>query len=336
MALPFQLVLERVLGMVDTKAIACAVELRIPDLLADAPRSIDELAAESGAEPDALRRVLRYLVSRGLFREERGDRFANTDATEILREDHPWSWRAWVEFAGSGWHAEMWEHLIDRVRDGRPAPDAAFGVSFFEYVNQVNPQAGEAFNGAMACGSRIQGLLFAEHVALDQFHHVCDVGGGTGSILVHLLRKHPRMRGTVFDIPALLPGAQAVIEAGGVGDRATFVAGDFFESVPAGADLYTMFSVVHDWDDDACDRILTSIHAAIPPDGRVMVVEKPLPADDRPDFARLSDMLMLVLGDGGRERTDDEYERLFTSGGFSIRRRSTLPSLFVVYELASQ
>jgi hypothetical protein len=335
-ALPFQLVLERVLGLVDTKTLGSVVELRIPELLADGPRTVDDLAATSGADPDALRRVLRYLVSRGLFRARADDRFENNSATDILREGHPWSWRAWVEFAASDWHAEIWDHLIDRLRGHRPATEAAFGVPFFEYLNRTNPDAGRTFNQAMACGSRIQGLLFAERVPLTGFQHVCDVGGGTGSILVHLLRTNPRLRGTVFDLPELAADARAVIDAELLGDRAQFVGGDFFESVPPACDLYLLFAVVHDWGDQECHRILTNVADAMTPGGRIMVIERPLPTDDRPDFAKLADMLMLLLGDGGRERTDADYERVFANANLKIRRRITLPSLFVVYDLARQ
>jgi hypothetical protein len=332
---PFQLVLERALGIVDTKTLACAVELDIPDRLADGPRTVAELATACGAEPDALRRVLRYLVSRGLFRERPGDRFANNPATDILRVDHPWSWRPWVTFTGASWHTEIWDHLSDRVRTGRPATELAHGESFFDYVNRTNPDAGDAFNGAMESASRVQGLLFAEHVDVSAVRRVCDVGGGSGAVLVNLLRTHPHLRGTVFDLPELAPEARTLFGDAGVADRADFAGGDFFAEVPAGCDLYTLFAIVHDWDDDRCRQILVNVGAAMTPGARVMVVERPLPTDGRPDFAKLADMLMLVLGAGGRERSDAEDEDLFRSAGIAIRARHTLPSLFVAYELGA-
>lgn len=332
-ALPFQLVLERALGIVDTKALACAVALRVPDELAGGARTVGQLADAVGAEPDALRRLLRYLVSRGLFRSPGGDRFANNAATDILREDHPWSWRPWVELAGSAWHADIWAQLPERVRTGRPATELAFGESFFTYVNDTDQEAGAAFNGAMESSARVQGLLFAEHVDLSGVGTVCDVGGGTGEALAHVVRVHGHLRGTVLDVPALSERAAGVLRGRGVDDRVQFVGGDFFSSVPGDHDLYTLFAVVHDWGDDDARRILRTVRSAMSPGARVMVVEKPLPTDDRPDFAKLADMLMLVLGEGGRERTDDEYEMLFASAGFALRARHTLPSLFVAYEL---
>ena len=331
---PFQLVLERALAIIDTKALACAVELRIPEHLVAGAQPVVDLAAACGADPDALRRLLRYLASRGIFRHESGDRFANNRASDTLREADPWSWRAWAELAGADWHGQIWDHLTDRVRHGIPATQAAFGVPFFDYVNRVNETAGTMFNAAMACGSRVQAVLFGEHVPLDRFRQLCDVGGGTGSVVAHLVRKYPHLRGLVFDLPELAAEARAVLDAAGVADRASFSGGDFFDSVPAGCDLYTMFAVVHDWSDERGGQILANVRAAMAPSGAVMVIEKPLPADGRPDFAKVSDLVMLVLGDGGRERTEPEYRRLFADAGFSVRRRTVLPSLFVVFELA--
>jgi SAM-dependent methyltransferase len=329
MAVPFQLVLERLFGLVDCKAMYCAVELGLPDLLHAGPRTSAELAASCGADADAVSRVMRYLVSRGIFGSRRGGRWANNGASDVLRADHPYSWRGWVQFFGSDWNASIFGWLTDRVRGAPSASEAAFGVPFFEYLNRVNPSAGEAFNAAMAIGSRVQSMLFADKIDLSGVRHLCDVGGGTGSVAAHLARTHPRLRATVFDLPALAGAASAVIAD--VADRVVFAGGDFFESVPPGCDLYTMFAIVHDWDDDESVRILSNIRTAMAPDARVMVVEKPLPDDDRADFAKAADMLMLALSSGGRERSVAEYEALFARAGLRTQRRVVLPSLFNVF-----
>src|SRR5207245_2082759 len=135
--------------------------------------------------------------------------------TDILRADHPWSWRDWVVFFGSDWNGEIWNRFGVRLR-GDDASRAAYGTDFFTYINEHRPEAGEAFNGAMASGSRVQGLLFAERYDFAGLTSMCDVGGGTGSVLVDVLTAHPGIRGTVFDLPALAPGAQRTIAAGGV------------------------------------------------------------------------------------------------------------------------
>ena len=334
MAPPFQLVVERVFGLVDTAALYTAVELELPDLLNHGPRTASELAAVAHADADAVHRVLRYLVSRGIFGAAGEDRFRNNAASDVLRRDHPYSWRAWVEFFGSDWNRAIWQQMSQRVRTGTPAAQLAFGMPFFDYVNTENPEAGKAFNGAMASGSRLQGLLFAESIDFSTIKRVCDVGGGTGSTMAHLLRANPGLEGVVFDLPALAGEAEGVLAAGGVADRAVFVGGDFFASVPPDCDRYLLFAIVHDWDDRSCVRILATIASCMPPHAKIMVIERPVPRGDGPDFSKSADMLMLLFGEGGRERSQAEYEALFTSAGLDVVGQTTLPSLFEVYELA--
>lgn len=330
---PFLLLLERLFGIVDNKALYCAVVLDLPDLLADGPRSASELATEADADPDAIERLLRFLIGRGFFRELRTGQIANNGASALLCRDHPYSWRGWVEFFGSDWNWEIWNQMPERIRTGASAPVGALGSEFFEYVNDVHPEAGVAFNEAMAAGSRVQGALFAEAIDVSGIGSLCDVGGGTGSVLAHILRTHPQIAGTVFDLPRLEASAIALLANTGVEDRAKFDGGDFFESVPQGHDLYTLFAVIHDWGDDDCVRILSNVRDALPQTGRIMVIERPMPSGTRPDFTRSSDLLMLMLSDGGRERTAAEYGALFGRASLRIVDETRLASLFSVFEL---
>ena len=335
MTAPFQVVLERMFGMIDNKALFIAVDLGLPDLVANEPQSVAELARSTGAEVDALNRLLRYLVSRGIFRQARDGRYANNAASEFVRADHPWSWRSWVLFFGSPWNWDIWKNLDVRVRGGGDAVVAAHGSDFFSYVNELNPAAGIDFNEAMASGSRMQALLFAEHYDLAGIHTVCDVGGGSGSVLAHVLRAEPSARGLLLELPALADDAAQTFEAAGVDGRAEFVAGDFFESVPAGCDLYLLFSVIHDWGDDDCVRILRTIAAAMTPGSRVAVVEPHIERGAAGNFAKASDMLMLTLTSAGRERSLAEFDALWRRAGLAERRRIVLPSLFDVFELVT-
>ena len=328
------LLIERLHGLTDNKALHAAVELNIPDLLHAGPKSASELAAEFDGDAQALDRLMRYLVSRQFFSSGREDRYSNNGASDILRRDHPYSWRPWVHFWGGDWTAEILHQIPRRIRDGVPATEAAMGLPFFEYVNQKNPAAMAAFNGAMASGSKIQTLMFAEQLDLGRFSSICDVGGGTGSVLAHLLRTQPQARGTVFDLPELAEDADRILAEAGLQKRGRFVGGDFFVSLPADHALYTLFAILHDWDDTRCVQILQQVVRAMPHDGRVMVTERPVPVGAGYDSVRATDMLMLTLGDGGRERSLAEYHALFESAGLSMVRQTLLPSLFSVFELA--
>lgn len=334
MAPPANLVLDRMLGMVDAKALYAAVALEIPDRLASGPHDARELA-EPGADVDALERLLRFLVSRGIFAVDRRGRFSNNAVSDVLRVDHPWSWRDWALFMGSDWSWSMWNALPERVRTATPASEVAFGEPFFGYVNETNPDAGRAFNGAMTAAARLQALLVVEAVDLSTERSVCDIGGGTGSWVAGLLAHNPHLRGVVYDLPALAGEANELLHRIGLDDRCRFEGGDFFESVPSGHDVYVLSAVLHDWEDERDTTILSNVRAAMPSGARVLVVERPVRESTRAraDFARFADMLMLVYGDGGRERTVDEYERLFARAGLRIADRTTLASLFEVFEL---
>jgi hypothetical protein len=335
LAPPFIVTLEHLQGMIDNKALAVAVELEIPDRLHDAPRTPDDLAVELEANADAVNRLLRFLVSRGVFGITRAGRYRNNAVSDALRRDHPWSARNWVLFFGSDWHWEIWNQAKHSFLTGGSAARAATGHEFFDYVNNVNPRAGAAFNGAMTEGSRLQGLLVVDAYDFPGVTSVCDVGGGTGAIMADLLARHPALRGVVFDLPELAEPARAHLAAHGVADRAEFVAGDFFSAVPPGHDLYTLFAIVHDWDDKRCTRILGNIHRAMPPGARVLVTEMPVPEGSEPSFAKVMDLEMLILTGSGRERTASEYRALFERAGFRVTREIPLPSLFTVFELAT-
>jgi O-methyltransferase domain/Dimerisation domain len=333
LAPPFIVTLEHLQGMIDNKALAVAVELDIPDRLHAGPRRADELAREAGADADALNRLLRFLSSRGLLGVTRDGRYWNNAVSDALRREHPWSARNWVLFFGSDWHWRIWNEAKHSFLTGESAAKAATGHEFFEYVNDVDASAGQAFNGAMTEGSRLQGLLFLDAYDFSGVRSVCDVGGGTGAVMGDLLERHPALRGVVFDLPQLAEPARAALAARGVGDRCEFVAGDFFTAVPEGHDLYMMFAIVHDWDDERCTAILRNIRRAMTPEARVLVTEMPVPEGPAPSFAKVMDLEMLILTGSGRERTAPEYDRLFTGAGFLVERRIPLPSLFTTFEL---
>jgi hypothetical protein len=154
-------------------------------------------------------------------------------------------------------------------------------------------------------------------------------------VLAHILTKVPSARGTLLELPALADDAARVFEAAGVADRVEFVAGDFFAAAPAGCDLYVLFSVIHDWADDECVRILETVARAMMPGSRVAVVEPHIERGPASNFAKASDLLMLALTSGGRERSLAEFESLWRRAGLMERRRIVLPSLFDVFELVA-
>ncbi len=322
--------LERSLGIIDTKAIALAAELGVADELADGPRTADDLAGATSSDADALGRLLRYLVGRGVFRTTRDGRFRNNKTSELLREEHPGSMRSWVRFYGSDWHVASWNRLEHSVRTGDAATAAALGHPFWEYLTEVDPEAGALFDAAMASTSKLQMEVVADKY--DFVGRVCDLGGGTGTLLASILTANAGVTGVLFDLPAVVAKAPAVLEAAGVANRAEIVGGSFFESVPSGCDRYLLQAIVHDWDDDSCVRFLTRCREALAPGGRIIVLEAIVPEHDGDHFAKAVDLEMLVDTGAGRERTRPEFDALFARAGLRVRKVMPI-ALSALFEL---
>jgi len=162
---------------------------------------------------------------------------------------------------------------------------------------------------------------------------VADVGGGHGSLLAAILRAAPGARGILFDLPRVIATARPGIAAQGLADRCGLVAGDFFEAVPEGADLHLLQQVVHNWDDAEAARLLGNCHRALPPGGKLVLVEMIVPSDNRPSEAHLMDLNMLV-NLGGRQRTEAEYRSLLQAAGFRMERAIPTQTPFYVIEAA--
>jgi hypothetical protein len=296
-----------------TQMLHVAAELGVADALAQGPLESEVLAERCGAEADALTRLLRGLASLGVFEQDREGRFQLTPLAELLRSDHPQSMRQFLRMLGEE-HYLAWDGLLESVRSGEPAFRRRYGCSVFDHYQQ-NSRRGAIFDGAMTDVSRRETAAVLAACRFDDLRHVVDVGGGHGQLLKALLLHHPQLRGTLFDQPAVLASAELPVELEG---RLTLVGGDFFEAVPEGADAYLLKHILHDWDDGRCLRILERIAAAMAPGGRVLILEQVIPEGNAPFPGKLLDLNMLVMTEGGRERTVTEYAALLESAGLRL------------------
>ncbi len=289
-------------GALATRALGIVAELGIADALGDGPRPVTELADATGADPDALQRVLRALASDGVFSETEPGVFENTETSEMLRRGSGWG--DFASLFGGPWHRAAGELTAEA---GEPAFERVFGVGFWEWLAQ-NPKARAAFDRAMEQGSesRVERLQSAGWLG-DEL--VVDVGGGNGSLLVQLIRRQPGLRGVVFDLPETNRD-EAELEQSGI----EFMPGDFFEEVPRG-NVYVLSTILHNWDDERATAILRTIRAAAPENARLLLVESVVPAGNEPDGAKWLDLLMLALFHG-RERSEDQWRTLLEAGGF--------------------
>ena len=300
-------------GFVVTQALATVARLRISDLVHERPRTAEELAVATGADPDALGRVLRALASLGVFAHADGI-VHQTDLSELLREEAPGSIHGHAEMFATV-HYRAWTEAGRSLQTGEPAFEHVFGLQLFDWLAE-HPEGSELFNRSMAASARArQAALLARDWS--DVETIVDVGGGTGTMLTSLLAQEPHLRGVVFDLPHLRDETEATIDATGVRGRCTFEGGSFFERVPPGADAYVLSQILHDWDDDDAARILEVCAAAARPESRLVLGEVVLVPGDEPDWGKFLDLHMLVLL-GGRERSEDEWRRLLDRRGFTF------------------
>lgn len=312
-----------------TQLLYVAVKLGIADLLAGGPQTMEELAAASGAQTDALYRALRVLASFGVFREVAPRRFALTPLAELLRTDHPHSLCAAI-LVQSEESYRAWGELLYSLQRGAPAFDRVFGMSYFDYLAQ-HAEASAVFSRNMSENTARSAAALVSAYAFPASGVVVDVGGGHGAFLATLLQAQPGLRGVLFDQPHVVEGAAPTLEAAGVADRCVGVGGDFFmPPLPAG-DIYLLRQVIHDWDDARSSAILRHCAQALTQDGKILVIEALIPSGNDPSPAKLLDLQMLVMT-GGRQRTEEEYRQLYATAGLKLLRILPTNTQFSIVE----
>jgi O-methyltransferase domain len=300
-----------------SQAVYVATRLGIPDLLADGPRDIEELAHETGSHLPSLRRVLAALAAVGVLDKIGPCRFALTDVGGGLRTGVPGSVRPAVLFLLNESHWRPWGHLLHTVRTGQTAFEHAHGASLFEYLAR-HPEEADLFNKGMAGNSPAHARLVAAAYDFSRMSLVVDVAGGRGRLLATILESNPHLRGILFDLPRIVEDARQLINDAGVADRCEFVGGNFFEAVPEGGNAYILRNIIHDWEDDQAVAILTTCRRAMADGARLILVERYVAEDPREaPLVHHADLEMLV-NVGGLERTTDEYGKLLARCGLRL------------------
>jgi hypothetical protein len=298
-------------------AVWIAATLRLADHVESGATQPEELAERAGADPDALRRLLRYLVARGVFAEESGG-YANTDLSLLLLDEG--GWRPWLDLDDApGIWAESWTRLLEAVRTGSPGRDEGW---YYEELGRTG--RAPSFDVLMAAQVRANAQQVAERYDWSSVAHVVDVGGGNGELLRILLAAHPHVRGTLFDLPQVVARVERA-------DRLEVVAGDVFDDPLPSGDAYVLSQILHGWPDDRAAQILARCAEAGADGARVLLVEGLVSEPPTADEAGF-DLFMLTLS-GGRERTLDEFRRLAESVGLALRSSQLLSTGSSLVEL---
>jgi hypothetical protein len=301
------------------RLIHVAAKLKLADLLKDGPRTAAHLATATGVHAPALYRVLRALASVGVFAETKSGRFKLNPLAATLQTGVPASLRGWALMINEKYTWDAWEELLHGVKTGEIPFLKAHGVPPFEYLEK-HPDDLEVFGESMTSLSGTENPTISAAYKFSAVRTLVDVGGGHGSLLATILKANPKLKGVLFDQPSVIARAQKDqhVTAKGIAERCKLESGSFFEAVPAGADAYMMKYILHDWNDEQCVKILENCRDAMNPKGKVLVVDNVIPPGNDPNWGKLLDIQMLIIG--GRERTKKEFSVIFAQAGLKMTR----------------
>lgn len=288
---------EQVLGQLITGAqiarlLGVAAEHRLADLLRNGPRSVDELDAESGFDPEMLYRAMRALASYGVFAEIEPRVFELTSAAQLLRSDVPGSQRLWAMFNSADWYWDAIGHIGHSVETGEPAFPALYEQSSVEFYNS-DPAAARLFYDMMTQMTQKFLPIILDSYDLSSFRHGVDVGAAQGALLLAIMEKNPGITGTLFDLPVVVDRLRAELADSPMAERLEFAAGDFFRALPEGTDAYLLKYIIHDWDDAECITILRNCRRAMASDGKVLVIENVIASGNQPCPGKMLDLTMM-------------------------------------------
>jgi len=283
----------------------------------------------TGAHAPSLHRILRGLVIVGMCFEEEA-RFGLTRLGEVMRTGVEGSLRNQALICGEQ-YVGAWNGLAHSVMTGETAFAHVFGMDQWEH-RQRNTALSEQFNADLNTETARAAKAIVDAYDFSAAGVLCDVGGGHGALLCAILAACPAMKGMLLEQAHVATGARSYVESQGLDERCQIVEGDFFEGVPEGANAYVMKSIVHDWPDARSVAILKNCRRVLGTDGRVILIERVMPAlaTDAPDTVRV-DLHMLAVT-GGRERTEAEYQGVLEAAGLRLGRMVATQSPFCVIE----
>jgi ubiquinone/menaquinone biosynthesis C-methylase UbiE len=300
-----------------TAVIYVAAKLGIAELLCNGPKSPSELAEATGADWQALDRLLVALSTVGVCSRADADRYSLTEIGAALDGSAENSFKAWAIFEGE-MLSKTWNGMLETIMTGKTAAHLLGERNSFDLMARTPANVG-LFNAAMADLTRFVTPDVLSAYDFGRINRLMDVGGGSGELAGAVASKYPHIRAIVFDLPRCEEAATRHLERAGVSDRTSFAAGDFFEAIPKLADAIILKSVIHDWNDERSSVILQNCRRALPKNGTLLLVERMMPeapsasAEDR--AIAMSDLNML-RGPGGLERTEQQYRHLLNEFGF--------------------
>ena len=315
---PHAQVIQMAMGHWVSHIVYVAAKLNLADRLANGPMSADQLSGPTETDPSSLYRLMRTLASIGILTEDAEHRFALTPLGESMKSGAPGSARSTILTFANPWWVSGFGELMYSVQTGKSGFEKLLGMPIFDWFAK-NPEEASLFSETMVGFHGAEPPAVAAAYDFSGLKTIVDVGGATGNLLTAVLSKYPESRGILYDLPHVVRDAPALIQARGLRDRITIKEGSFFDSIPSGGDAYMLSHIIHDWSEEQCLQILNNCRKAMNPSGRLLIIEMVLPEGNTSHPGKILDMMMLV-GPGGRERTEQEYGTLLDKAGLRLTR----------------
>lgn len=309
-----------------------AAKLDIAGFLKNGPRSVHEIAEHTGTNPDSLHRILRALSSQGIFFSQKDGRFRlNRISRGLLDENGSLRYTLLHHLGPVNWN--LMSNLMVAVKTGNDPFTDRYGISIYDYLQQ-HPDEYEVFDKSMSNLSDLGLAPILNAYEFNKYPTIVDIGGGEGFFLANILMYCPASKGVLFDLPEAIGKSYELVASFNIADRVEITTGDFFSDVPASGDLYILKNIIHNWNDDDCIRLLTTLRRCIKKTARILIIDMVVQTPNKLSLAPLLDIQMLACMRGGKERTKSEFVSIIEKSGFKVLRLIPTIAPISIFEAA--
>ncbi|KAF7822947.1 putative O-methyltransferase 3 [Senna tora] len=338
-------------NFINSMSLKCAIELGIPDIIHKhaQPIKLSQLISQLHIHPTkshAVHRLMAILTHSGFFTQHKASQkdeddegdpeeaYMLTDACKILVKDSPYSMVPYLLLSLDPIQMKPWQYLSTWFHNEVPTTyETAHGMAIWEYASKEG-RLNSLFNNAMLSDSRLVSRVVIEKCkwAFEGLESVVDAGGGIGTLAKAIAQCFPNLECTVLDLPHVVAGLQGTTNL-------KFVEGDMFQAIPP-ADAVLLKSILHDWGDEECVKILKKCKEAISGNSKrgnkVIIIDMVITEEQKEkelvQTKLCLDMLMMVLANG-KERKEKEWAKLFFSAGFRDYKINSILGLRSLIEL---
>jgi acetylserotonin N-methyltransferase len=308
--------------------------LQVFDHLVSQPLSLEELAKKLNLKhSSALERCLNACVALKLLnREVNTKKYSNTKLSETyLVSTSPTTLNGYINHNNQSSYL-IWNNLSNAIRENASQWKQTFGhvqedqFTFNAFYRDENAET-VFMSGMHQLGLTCFPLVVACLENIEQFKTICDIGGGTGCLAISACEVNPHLRGIIFDLPTIEKNAVQYLNqtSDDIRHRIHFQSGDFFHDPLPQADLFSLGRILHDWNDQQCEELLTKIYQKLPEkNGVLLIAEKLFNEDKTGPIDVITQDINMLLSTAGKERSGSEYTHMLKKVGFrSIKCQKT-------------